>query len=86
MTNGLPDNFAEDWGRLKSDIGHIKEQVDKTCEDFDDLPCEQKENNPLTEIAKLKSNFGFFKWLGGIMLTGMVGCVIWMFRKIMNGG
>lgn len=86
MTNGLPDNFANDWGALKNDIDHIKKKVDEAASDIKELPCKGKNGNPLLEIARLKANFATFKWFGGIILAGFVSFIVWSFRKLLNGG
>ena len=86
MTNGLPEKFAEDWGKVKADISHIKGKVDESATDIKELPCKSKDYNPITEIAKLKSAFGFIKWICGIILAGAVSLIVYLLRKPFEGG
>lgn len=71
MNDRLPDNFAEDWGALKTDIGYIKKKLDKV--------------EP-ADIKHLKQDVKAIKAIGGTIFTGLVVGLGWAWRRILNGG
>jgi len=71
MTDGLPDNFNERWGKMETKIDFMKEKLDKV--------------DP-TDIKNLKQDMTRIKGIGGTIFAGLIVGLGWAWRKIINGG
>ena len=83
----MPENGIErELGGINEKLDNIEKVLGDVAKWQKSLPCKQSKDNPITEIEKLKRDIGFFKWFGGIIVTGIAGIVFWILRKPFDGG
>ena len=83
----MADGIERELGGINAKLKNIEAVLTEVAQGQKDLPCKQQDDsNPIVQIAKVKSSLGILKWLSGFLLTGVVGLVVVIFRKLFNGG